>query len=809
MFKVLLTNPPWTKKGFYAVRAGSRWPHFEEETMQYMPFPFFLAHATAWLEKHGIYPKLLDCLALKMEHEEFYQRVKALDPDLIAMEVSSFSMENDLHIARRLKQERSSRTIVFMGLASEMQKEEFVRANPAVSYFLVGEYEETLLELVQKLEKNEAFSKLLGAAFLKPDGTFSGFERRPLAPDINIYPWPSRDQLPMYNYHDEPGNIPCPSVQMWASRGCPYKCIFCAWPQIMYGNNDYRTRDIIDLADEFEWLVSEWGFRSVYFDDDTFNVNKKRIAAFCQELTRRGLKVPWGAMSRADLVDEPLIKLMKESSLQSLKFGLESADQNAVNHMQKNLNLKKAVQNINLVHNYGIRTHLTFMFGLPGETKETAQATLDLALKLNPWSLQMTVAAPFPGSKFMDHLEKEGHLVDKVTNADGFRTSVVRTESMSAEELEEFVAYAQNRWSIHKAKQMPKAGVGYNFKRKNLASIIIPNFNGEAYIRNAVSSALAQSWSHCEVIVVDNGSSDKSREIIKSHFPEVKLLELSSNRGFSYAVNSGIKVASGEYIALLNPDAKAEPNWLQNLIQAIDEDPRVGFACGKVLNHARPELLDSAGDAITSKGRSFNIAHFNPNSGETDRRRWVPAATGAASVYRRSVLEDVGDWDEDFFLYLEDMDYSLRCQLKGYKCVYEPLAVATHIGSASTSQIPGIKTYHLSRNWFFLLVKTFPKEILRSNWFRFLGFFLYQFFYHLLISRQISSFVSGSLQGIKRARQFIPKRKAILGSKRIPDEEFVRILQFGDQNYALTRRFRARDNSSDEIRISKAKVGNA
>ena len=153
-------------------------------------------------------------------------------------------------------------------------------------------------------------------------------------------------------------------------------------------------------------LIKEWGFKSVYFDDDTFNVNKRRIAAFCNELIRRGLTVPWAAMSRADLVDEKLLKIMRQSGVQALKFGIESADQNAVDNMEKSLNLTKAVQNIRLTHNHGIKTHLSFMFGLPGESRESCEKTLQMAKDLNPESLQFTVAAPFPGSKFMDHLEE-------------------------------------------------------------------------------------------------------------------------------------------------------------------------------------------------------------------------------------------------------------------------------------------------------------------------------------------------------------------------------------------------------------------
>ncbi len=776
--------------------------------MHYMPFPFFMAHSCSWLQQHGYRPKMIDSLALKQTHEQFYSELRKIEPELLCMEVSSFSMTNDLEVARQAKKLIPGIRVVFMGLANEMKEESFLRKNKAeIDFCLVGEYEDTLLELVQILDDGKVPSTLLGATFLREDGSFSGFERRPLQPDINIYPWPARDQLPMHNYHDEPGNIPTPSGQMWASRGCPYKCIFCAWPQIMYGNNDYRTRDILDLADEFEWLSSEWGFRSIYFDDDTFNVNKKRIAAFCEELIRRGLDVPWAAMSRADLVDEKLLKVMSKARVQALKFGIESADQNAVDNMEKSLNLRKAAENIRLTHNYGIKTHLSFMFGLPGESRESCEKTLALALDLNPESLQFTVASPFPGSKFMEHLEKTGHLTKDVTKADGFRTSVVKTDQMSAEELEEFVAHAQNTWVIHKAKQKPRAGIG--FKKTGLVSVIIPNHDGEAFIRNAVSSVLTQTYQNVEVILIDNGSSDKSVSIIRSHFPEVKVVEFPQNHGFGFAVNAGIKIANGDFIALLNSDAKAEPQWIESLVQAVNEDSRVGFAASKVLCYHDPALVQSAGDGITSVGRTYNVGNYNADSEDLQRKRWVFGATGAACLFKRSVLDDVGEFDEDFFLYLEDVDYSFRAQIRGYKCVYEPQAVVHHIGSATTDRTVGLRTYYTTRNYFPLLVKNFPKSHIKSHLIG-IGFFVFKMaLVHILKGRAPLAFFRGLLDGIRLAKACASKRRKILGGRKISDEDFERLFHFGDMNWQITRKNRKKPPSNHTVSITKATVQNA
>lgn len=799
--QILLCNPPWTRQGFYAVRAGSRWPHFEDSRSEYMPFPFFLAHASSLLEKNGFHPAVIDALALKMPEKEFIDTVCQNNYSLIAMEVSSFSLENDLKIARKIKEKLADCQIAFMGLSCEMRSEAFLKSHRFLDYILINEYELTLLELVRNIRFGQPWKKLAGAIFLDPQQGFSGYQPRGVISNLDELPWPDRRQFPMSNYHDEPGCIPRPSVQMWASRGCPFKCIFCAWPQIMYDGSLYRVRSVQDVVDEFEWLITEWGFKSVYFDDDTFNVNRNRTAQICQEIIKRGLKVPWAAMCRADLMDEELIILMKKAGVHALKFGVESASQSLLDAMHKKMDLQKTIENIHLTHHYGIQTHLTFIFGLPGETIASCEKTLELALKLNPVSLQFTIAAPFPGSHFMDYLEKTGHLVKDISTADGFRSSCIRTESMSARELEKFVRKAQNSWQIHKALEPPE----FSLPTKGLVSVIIPNFNGEAFVRNSIQSVLQQNYQNLEIIVVDNASEDKSVDIMQNEFQgRIRLLQLNENCGFSAAVNAGLKLAKGDFIVLLNNDAVLAENWVGTMCQALNAESCLGFGAGKILCHHRPELIDSAGDAITSSGRAFNIAHFNQNQGESiNQKRWVAGATGAACMFKKHVLLEAGSFDEDFFLYLEDVDMSLRCQLLGYKCVYEPEAVARHIGSAVSNRSTGLKTYYLTRNYFFVLLKNFPMRFLKGGIVRFFFHLLYMGVYHTLISKTPVSFVNGCLDALKNWRTMLAKRKKILGSRRINDEEFAALLHFGNINWRITRKNRIPHLSNKTISISK------
>ena len=454
--KVFLGNAPWRKEGFYGVRAGSRWPHFEREDSRYMPFPFQLAYAAAVLEKNGIEVLLVDGVAERMRDDEFLDRIRRFEPDLVLLEVSTISIDVDMRFVREMRCIIGSQgRIALCGLHAFMREPSFFNENPEVDFVLIGEYEFTLLELAKAIEAGGDLSDVLGLIYRAEDGSVIANPPRSLVEDIDIFPWPARHFLPMESYYDDPWQcLPEPCVQMWASRGCPYNCIFCCWPQIMYGNNKYRMRDPAKVVDEMEWLVKEKGFNSVYFDDDTFNINKKLVLAICGEIKKRRLGVPWAIMARADTMDEEMLLALKEAGLVALKYGVESASQKIIDSIGKKLDLKKVVDAVKMTKELGIRTHLTFMFGLPGETKRTMKKTVKLALKLDPDSVQFSIATPFPGSRYFNMLDERGYILSrKWEDYDGYNTAVIRTEKLTALEMVEGRWRAVDAWNAHVKKR--------------------------------------------------------------------------------------------------------------------------------------------------------------------------------------------------------------------------------------------------------------------------------------------------------------------------------------------------------------------
>lgn len=446
--KILLANLPWFKNGYYGVRAGSRWPHIKNETERdYLPFPFYLAYSTSLLEAKGFSASLIDAIASKMTVNSFLKEVERFSPDILVVEISLPSRENDLEI---LKQIPSRVKIIICGLDVEATSLDFLKLHPFIFASIRGEYELPLTKLITALHNNSSLNEIESIIYREGDSLFTRKEER-LLTNLNELPYPHRKKLPMKAYVDAPGGLPLPNVQMQASRGCPFQCSFCAWPQIMGKPGSYRFRKNEDIIKEMEYLVDKMKFKSIYFDDDTFNVGVARIQNFLDLLIEKRktkkIQVPWAIMARADLMGESLLDKFKEAGLYSVKYGVESASQDILDNAKKDMKLEKAISMIKYTQQLGIKVHLTFMFGLPFETKETIQQTQDLAISLNPDSLQFSLAMPYPGTTLFDELYTSKQLIFSDNNHfDGNYNAIIKSELLSPQELLEAKDQAYAKW---------------------------------------------------------------------------------------------------------------------------------------------------------------------------------------------------------------------------------------------------------------------------------------------------------------------------------------------------------------------------
>jgi GT2 family glycosyltransferase len=247
-----------------------------------------------------------------------------------------------------------------------------------------------------------------------------------------------------------------------------------------------------------------------------------------------------------------------------------------------------------------------------------------------------------------------------------------------------------------------------------LLSVIIPNWNGARHLPTCLNSLRRQTYPHLEVIVVDNASTDESPALVQRDYPEVQLIRLDYNEGLTGGVNRGIQVARGEVIASLNNDTEVTPGWAEALMTALLNHPDAGMAASKMLLFDRRDTLHSAGDAYGVDGIPVNRGVWQPDQGQFDGGEYIWGGCGGAVAYRRAMLDDIGFFDEDLFMYCEDVDLNWRAQLAGYRCVFAPQAVVYHHLSATGGG--EIASFYTGRNTIWVLVKDYPGELLRRHW---------------------------------------------------------------------------------------------
>jgi GT2 family glycosyltransferase len=217
------------------------------------------------------------------------------------------------------------------------------------------------------------------------------------------------------------------------------------------------------------------------------------------------------------------------------------------------------------------------------------------------------------------------------------------------------------------------------------------------------------------VVVVDNGSTDGTPRYLESEWPEVDVLALPDNVGFASAVNRGIAVTQGEYVALVNNDVEVEPDWLRELVAALDAYPEAASATPKLLSYRARDVLDGAGDELSWSGVCTRRGYRRRDTGQFDTPEEVFSACAGASLYRREALERIGPFDEDFFAYLEDVDWGFRARLAGYGCRYVPSALAYHIGGATADRVSDLGTYLRRRNQIAVVLKNYPARSLARH----------------------------------------------------------------------------------------------
>ncbi|MGD8313729.1 MAG: radical SAM protein [Syntrophobacterales bacterium] len=405
--KILFVDSPptldWTPSSRFT-KGGRRWPSLTvtgEKTYCYLNLS-----AAAVMRERGHEVFYIDCQAEGVTLPQLFEKVKAIVPDLVVMYVEQIKVNVDLEITKELKNSLDLE-VVFVGPFVTPLDHEVMTLSPHLDFVIRGEYEYALADLADGIGDGNSLKEIPGITWRDGDAVSRGPSPHRLT-DLDSLPIPAYDLIDFNNY-TESVFIYHPAAAMATSRGCPYKCIYCWFPQTMYSHR-WVAQSPERMYEEVRYMVERFGVREIKIDDDTFEIDRQRVVEFCELLIRNNVKVAWAPQCRPDLVDEELLRLMKRAGCIRILWGCESASQEVLDKMKKGFKVADIERATRLSQKLGIEALNCFMLGFPWDTEETIQETIEFAYKLNAEFTQFAIPTPLPGTEFYQLAREQGYI---------------------------------------------------------------------------------------------------------------------------------------------------------------------------------------------------------------------------------------------------------------------------------------------------------------------------------------------------------------------------------------------------------------
>jgi len=367
-----------------------------------------LAYIASILEKNDIDVEVIDDFVLRLGITGILDVVKEKRYDIVGISCLTPSAPTVFSIAESIKKYNRSTLVVLGNIHASVFSEDILR-NKYVDVVVHGEGEYSMLELVKAVGENRDLVNIKGISFKSNGQIINTNPREPLE-DLDRLPYPAWHLFPAEKYGFLSFvDIKKPGLSISGSRGCPYRCLFCSIPD---KNRKFRIRESSKIVDEIEHLITHFYVKQIGFIDPIFPASKRQALEFCNEMISRGLnnKISWLCESRVDTVDREILKAMKEAGCKKIIYGIESGVQELLNNVKKNFSLDEIRSTVRHTKEIGIYTTGLFMIGLPGETKEMTQRTIDFAKEIDVDFAKFAITVPLPGSQLYESLTKSGKL---------------------------------------------------------------------------------------------------------------------------------------------------------------------------------------------------------------------------------------------------------------------------------------------------------------------------------------------------------------------------------------------------------------
>jgi radical SAM superfamily enzyme YgiQ (UPF0313 family) len=428
--RVLMINPPFMK--FFS--RSSRSPGVSKGGCVY--YPLWLGAATGWLEKNSHEVKLLDCPVEGISTQDIAKILEEWGPGLVVFDSVTASRSNDFEVAKELRK-HSDALFVFVGTAPSAMPEETLNDCAAIDVVCRSEFDKQLLNLANE----KPLKEIKGISYRDSNGKIvhNPAEELLTGKELDEFPFMAeiyKKHLNVRNYFYP--SVLYPEVTIVTGRGCPHYCTFCVLPQVMNGHS-YRARSAENVFAELKWIKENLPeVKDVMFEDDTFTADRERTKKVCQMIVESGLQINWTVNARADL-DLDTMQWMKKAGCRLMCVGFESADQQILNNIRKGTVVPKIKQFMKDSKKAGLLVHGCFMMGNRGETRESIRKTVEMAIEMDPDTVQFFPIMVYPGTEAYEYARQQGHLTTNDFRqwllADGTHNSIVSTPELSNEEL--------------------------------------------------------------------------------------------------------------------------------------------------------------------------------------------------------------------------------------------------------------------------------------------------------------------------------------------------------------------------------------
>lgn len=438
--KILFLNLPYQ----FNISRSSRWPEKTKSGTLY--YPYWLCYAAGVCMKRGHKVKVVDCITKKYNTEQTVRLVQKSAPDFIMAEITTSTCAEDYKVLDRIKKGYPKARIVIGGTHATALSEQVLQECAAVDIVVRQEYDFLLADLV---EANGAMEEIKGITYRDGNRIIKN-EDRVWTENLDEIPFVSKVYEKFLNPNDYfYAFARKPMIQIFSSRGCPYRCNFCSYPETMTGRN-VRKRSPKNFVDEIEYICKSMPYiQEIFIEDDTFTADKPRVVEICDEIIRRGLKPVWSCNTRADLPYD-VMKKMKEAGCRLLVVGYESGNQNVLNETKKGIKLEQSLAFAQNTKKLKLKVFGCFMIGLKGDNRETIEETFQFAKKVYPDMIFFQQAVPFPGTGFYQWGKENGYLKTedyaKWLNQDGYLDCLVNYPYADAKEIEKMRDHLMTRY---------------------------------------------------------------------------------------------------------------------------------------------------------------------------------------------------------------------------------------------------------------------------------------------------------------------------------------------------------------------------